>query len=155
MEHLITYCEAFESALKDKERLSKLDIPHAYPTSSINSSSLETQFDLTNDELVAAVSLYKKKKKPRYTKDDSKNTRYSQDDSSCGNCGFVAYCDGAPCPASGKTCVLCKKKGHFANVCRSAIKTVSASAIVIATICHVSNVNRPLPRIDISINNHQ
>ena len=151
VEQLITYCEAFENALKDKERLSRLDDPHACPTPSINSSSLKNQFDLTNDELIAAISLYKKKKKTGYRKVDSIKSRSNTDNNTCNNCGYASHRVDATCPASDRTCILCNRKGHFASVCRSATKTVSASAIVIATVCHVNKVNRPLPQIDITI----
>ena len=36
----------------------------------------------------------------------------------CFFCGF-SYHDRKVCPAKGKVCRLCKKKGHFAKVCRS------------------------------------
>ena len=55
---IITYCEAYESAVKDKEKLSR-STNFSDPHLSINSSSFTQQFDITNDELVSAVSLYR------------------------------------------------------------------------------------------------
>lgn len=36
----------------------------------------------------------------------------------CGRCGFTTH-TGSQCPASGKTCKKCGKRGHFSTVCRS------------------------------------
>ena len=55
---IVTYCEAYECAVIDKEKLSRSASTHE-PTA--NSLSIVTQFDITNDELVSAVSLYKKR----------------------------------------------------------------------------------------------
>ena len=41
----------------------------------------------------------------------------------CGFCGGKQFHIRLHCPASGKTCNFCKKKGHFQNECRSAKRT--------------------------------
>ena len=90
---IITYCEAYESAVKDKEKLSR-STNFSDPYLSINSSSFTQQFDITNDELVSAVSLYRKKK------------RNKASSHKCKNCGYN-HIESAVCPASSKACLNC------------------------------------------------
>ena len=64
------------------------------------------------------------RRKPRRDRTDkTANSERSRSDRStlCGQCGYKSHGDGQ-CPAKGKECHICKKKGHFAARCRK--KTV-------------------------------
>lgn len=55
--------------------------------------------------------------KPKaYYKKGSKPTEHGKP---CQYCGYEQHRSGGKCPVSGKTCMKCRKKGHFAKVCRS------------------------------------
>lgn len=53
--------------------------------------------------------------------------RNSSDDKRCRNCGIRTHKFGV-CPAIGKSCSNCDKKGHFAAMCRSKAKAVATVA---------------------------
>lgn len=53
-------------------------------------------------------------RKTKFAKKDNKNT----DKPKCKKCGFQHSIDNK-CPAEGKSCLNCKKKNHFASVCKS------------------------------------
>nr|XP_058952093.1 uncharacterized protein K02A2.6-like [Pocillopora verrucosa] len=58
--------------------------------------------------------------KPRRPKDQQRNKESKNRDSQCPRCGWSGHLGGDPkCPARGQTCKKCKKKGHFASVCKT------------------------------------
>ena len=77
----------YESAVKDKEKLSRL--PNSASSDVSVTSSIAAQFDMSNDELVSAVSLYMKKKR-------------KTPPSKCISCGYK-HGETAVCPAVGKS----------------------------------------------------
>ena len=126
IELMTSYCENFECAKNDCDRLR--DDNHSICSN-----------DLTNKEVIAAISSYKK----------SKNTK-----SKCGRCGFEKH-ELAKCPAQGKKCTKCNKLNHFATNCRSRVNDIKeaasvdgASAVVISTI--LANVSK-VPNVGVSV----
>ena len=51
----------------------------------------------------------------QHTKPQSQN----RSNNKCGRCGYDRHEGNNRCPANGQTCKKCRKKGHFAAVCRS------------------------------------
>ena len=64
--------------------------------------------------------------KPKY-RSGNKNNRSGK---RCGNCGYIYSKDKNKCPAKGKTCLKCRKVGHYASVCRSSPKEQSSTYLV-------------------------
>ena len=79
--------------------------------------------DISKDEMIAAISMYRKSKKYN---DKGNNTK-------CSYCGYSRHTSKQNCPAQGKTCKLCGKKNHFEQVCRSN-KNRTISSFIISTI---------------------
>ena len=96
---IASYCENYELAKKDKDKLSGEKF--------IAASNTEHDSDLSQDEIVAAISQYKKNKK------------HISNHTTCGNCGYEHQPNMQKCPAQGKTCNKCGKKNHFQQVCHS------------------------------------
>ena len=109
---IITYCEAFESAVRDKDKLTSSSAHASQTDYSLSVSNISSQFDISDEEIVAAVSQYKRNK--RFSK---RGSSPSQNHKKCGSCGYNHASDG--CPAAGKICLGCGKPNHFAAVCRS------------------------------------
>ena len=138
--HITAYCENFESAKVDQEKLAAKSMSAVSP--------IEVSDDLSHDEMVAAISAYKKNKKHG----GGKNNR-----SRCSNCGFDWPHPGGKdkCPARGKTCNKCGKANHFSTVCKSSDNKKEASAIsaIISSILYVSSMSKrkkkSLPKIKI------
>ena len=113
---IVQYCEDYESAVHDKNALKD----SASSISVNNSDSCAS-----HDEMVAALSLYRRTKKGYGTKPEADTgnedsvceccgTRRHEE---CGNCG-EEHADGE-CRARGKSCFKCRKSNHLAKVCRS------------------------------------
>ncbi|KAL1481242.1 hypothetical protein MTO96_034581 [Rhipicephalus appendiculatus] len=49
---------------------------------------------------------------------DAADVQYSKNMQACGNCG-TRHCEPTACPARGRTCFACGRRGHFMRVCRS------------------------------------
>ena len=132
LSEVVMYCENFESAKEDREKL-RNDAPRI---SSVNAG------DLSNEELIAAVSDYKKNKRDATKK--------------CSYCGFERH-DKSKCPAQGKSCTKCNRPNHFASVCRSKFtkkqQDTGSAAVVIGSIeCIVSSTVAQisqLPKINV------
>ena len=101
---LVKYCENFESTKNDRARLNKPNPDHSI-------STIYDDLDLTEGEIVAAVSAYKRQKQQFIPKPPA-NTKVEDDR---GYCGYQKH-NQKPCPASGKFCLKCGKKGHFSSV---------------------------------------
>ena len=152
---IITYCEAYESAVKDKEKLSR-STNFSDPHLSINSSSFTQQFDITNDELVSAISLYRKKKCSKASSHKCKNCGYNHIESAvcpasskaCLNCGLTGHFAGV-CTGTS-SCANCGKQGHRTNACRNA---KMMSGVIIAALHRTHALKTTLPTISIEIRN--
>ncbi|XP_053389269.1 uncharacterized protein K02A2.6-like [Mercenaria mercenaria] len=72
--------------------------------------------EIENNSKNDAVNVMKSKHKSASTKHNSYSTRKK---ATCKYCGYEYPHQSGKCPADGKTCTYCKKKGHFENVCRS------------------------------------
>ena len=116
LKDVLAYCEIFESAKEDREKL-RNDTPGI---SSVNTD------DMTNEDIIAAISNYKKNKM-----DGTKKCYY---------CGFERH-EKSKCPALGKNCTKCNRPNHFASVCRtrSTNKQSAAAAAVISTIKYIQS----------------
>ena len=118
------YCESYETSQQDLRQL-KGDGPSIASNNILN--------DISQEELVAAVSAYRKNKRgekrpPQTTHEEQKK---------CFNCGGD-WPNASGCPAKHHRCVKCKKKGHFEAVCKTSGNTLTTSAIIISgikTIC--------------------
>lgn len=105
---IVQYCEDYESAVHDRTVLK-------------SSSSTD---HMSHDEMVAALSLYRRTKKGlNKLEGEKKDTEDiceccgTHKREECGNCGEV-HADGE-CRAKGKSCFNCGKPNHLAKVCRS------------------------------------
>ena len=102
IELMTNYCENFECAKNDRDRLHD-DKPSI--------CCIET-IDMTNEEVIAAISSYKR----------SKNIR-----SKGGRRGFEKH-EIAKCPAQGKKCTKCNELNHFATQCTTRVNDIKDAA---------------------------
>ena len=109
IELMTNYCENIECAKNDRDRL-RDDKPSICSIESI---------DMTDEEVIAAISSYKR----------SKNTR-----SKCGRCGFEKH-EIAKCPAQGKKCTKCNKLNHFATQCKTRVNDIKDAASIDGASC--------------------
>ena len=129
---ILDYCESFESARRDRDRLSN-DKPAI--------GAIE-EAGLSQEEIVAAISQYKKTKQ-------KKNSQ-----GKCGASGYE-YHERKVCPAQGKTCSNCKKPNHFEQVCRFSDKNKKDISGIIGAIMKVvssSSANsNSLPKLYVQV----
>lgn len=120
---LVHFCENFEAAKKDRQKLSSA-------TNNMAISNINIADDLSQDELIAAISQYKKNKKARTTERERNSIPIK-----CSYCGYSGTSKHSyvNCPAQGHNCKKCGKLNHFENVCRSR-KPARDIAVVIDTI---------------------
>ena len=121
---LVQYCETYESAKKDKDKLNR----NSQSQSNLNISGIDIE-DLSKEEIIAAISNYKRNK--RYN-DTERNK--------CRNCGLDSH-SRANCPAQGKECKKCGKRNHFERVCRSKPFHKHISSVIIGAIDRIINSN--------------
>ena len=148
---IITYCKAYESAVKDKEKLSR-STNFSDPHLSINSSSFTQQFDITNDELVSAV----RRNVIKLPLTNVKNCGYNHIESAvcpasskaCLNCGLTGHFTGV-CTGTS-SCANCGKQGHHTNACRNA---KMMSGVIIAALHRTHALKTALPTISIEFRN--
>ena len=142
---LITaYCENFESAKTDREKLA---------TRNTVVSAVELH-DLSEEEVIAAVSSYKRSKQQ-----SSLGEKQDKKKNKCFNCGYDWPHLGGneSCPAKGKTCNKCKKKNHFEAVCKNISRSLrrEVSTMVISGIHRISMMSEEekgsLPRLKVFI----
>lgn len=136
LESLIMYCESYESAKRDKEKLSATNNTRSFASASVTMNS-----DLSEDEILAAVSMYKKQKQSSNIKSNTKK---------CRNCGYD-YRPGhnETCFAKDNNCHNCGKRGHLSTVCKA---PKIASGIIISAINRARNNKSDMPTIQIRIN---
>ena len=129
------FCENYESAMKDKNKLSDKS-----PIFSL--ASIDTE-GLAKDEVIAAISNYKQKK---LNYPNKKNLQ------KCNYCGYAQHTQKQNCPAQGKTCNICGKKNHFEQVCRSKQKFLSPVVIsTVISICNNENRKSKLPTLKVHL----
>ena len=135
---IIEYCEQYESAKKDKEKLSFNKLP---ALSGIDGC------ELSEMEIAAAISTYKKSKRTL--------NRKPFDSKKCNYCGYDKHAK-IQCPAQGKKCNYCGKMDHFEQVCRSAKLEKNASAMVFSSIEKIVNTvsksDLPILTVNIQVN---
>ena len=115
--NIVMYCEMFESAKSDRDQLRN------EASSGINAVDAGS---LSQEEIVAALSTYKKSKQ--------------KDTTQCHYCGHEQH-EKLKCPAFGKKCTKCNRMNHFASVCNSNKKgntnrrpATGSAAVIISTI---------------------
>ena len=135
LKDLVQYCETYESAKKDKDKLNQ----HSQSQLKLNISGIDID-DLSKDEVIAAISNYKRHQKFN----DSERNK-------CRNCGLDSH-SRANCPAHGKECKKCGKKNHFERVCRSKPFEKHISSFIIGAIDRIINSNDTnLPELFVDI----
>lgn len=99
---LVKYCENFETTKKDRVRLKA--------NNEGNLNSISANEGLTEDEVIAAVSAYRRQKQRTSNNKD-------QTGDTCSRCGYKH--NQKSCPANGQVCLKCGRMNHFSKVCRS------------------------------------
>ena len=143
LKDIADYCDNYDTSQQD------LEILHDNPTI----SAAEYEDDLSHEEVLAAISTYKKSKREDNKRKSDKNL--SSTKKKCYHCGYDwPHVNGAEsCPAKSSTCNKCNRKGHFESVCKTNGRSLSTSAIVIGgieSICSSSHgqvSNMPLVNI--------
>ena len=137
LESISNYCENYESAKLDQEKLS---------TNIATAAPIET-VDLSEEEVLAAISQYKRNK-------NSESKKVTK----CFKCGFAWPHVGGmdECPAKGKICKDCGKMNHFESVCKSnKKKQKEVSALIIGTIQRINSMSKrkikSLPKLNVKI----
>ena len=98
MHAIVTYCEAYESAINDRDKLSSAS------GSGLSVSHISAQFDLPEEEVVSAVSQYKQSKKKSFVKSKQQNKIQSDfTNLPCDRCGNKHPENS--CRAINKTCL--------------------------------------------------
>ena len=163
VESIVTYCETFESAVRDKQKLSSSESP-------LSVGHVSAQFGLPEDEVVSAVSQYKRQKK-NSMRGKQNNKSEVPSASACSGCGYTH--EGSACKAIGKVCLSCGKPNHFARVClaekpcakcgkkghtenKCTVDALINSAIVIGSILKVLAISKTidgatLPKISVTV----
>ncbi|KAF0300876.1 hypothetical protein FJT64_000364 [Amphibalanus amphitrite] len=139
-EALRSYCEAHESAYRDKHELSMASATSvAAAVAPVDTAEDIEQPDPDQaPELAARMSAHTRQKQGKS----------HQPAAPCSFCGRAAHTKGRQgCPAHDKFCTQCGKKGHFSTVCRS--KTTLSSVRVEPNV--VAGVGRGLPRLQLTV----
>lgn len=113
------FCEALESAKRDKEKLSRAESQQRQ----INAIQIDEE--LTEAEIIAAISTYKRNKKFI----QPSNSTHKK----CAFCGYDQHSK-TNCPAQGKTCNKCGRLNHLEQVCRSKSVKKGVNAILLSAI---------------------
>ena len=138
------FCENFESAKNDIHKLG-------------SNSNTETAIshigtdDLSPEEVVAAISSYKKRKQTIQHEKSSSNKK------KCFFCGYDFPHPGGreKCPAKNHNCKKCDKKGHFERECKGEKVDSSQNALLFNPILKVCSLSRTdvakLPTLNVYI----
>ena len=161
---IVTYCEAYESAINDRDKLSSAS------GSGLSVSHISAQFDLPEEEVVSAVSQYKQSKKKSFVKSKQNKIQSDFNNLPCDRCGNKHPENS--CRAINKICLCCGKTGHLARVCQSkacatcgkkshpdgkcSVGDIINSAVVIGSILKVLAVSEscgviPLPQVSVKV----
>ena len=107
LKDITAFCKNFESAKSERDKLNKATVI----------SVIEQVEGMTSEDIVAAISNYRKKK--QHAPGQKILTKRK-----CNNCGYD-WPHVQRCPAQGKVCNNCKRVGHFEQVCRSSKQKAS------------------------------
>ena len=113
-------------------KMSQKDLPEMQ--SEIPSIASNELKDVSHEEIVAAVSMYRKNKRGtgRNSNPEVSNKK------KCFNCGLDFPHTDRPCTSKNHRCSNCQKKGHFESVCRKGEgNTVNTSAIIVGSLTKV------------------
>ena len=134
--NITVYCKKIEAAKNDREKLS---------SRSTMISGIEAE-DMTKDDIVAAISTYRRNK-------HSAKVNKPGPVKKCFNCGYDwPHTKGQDsCPAKDQDCKKCQKKGHFERVCRNTAKQISTFIISgIQRVATLSNTEKSeIPKLNV------
>ena len=167
---IVKYCEEFESAKLDQQKLSEPEPVHGRSTIATVQKLIEEE-EVSGSEIVAAISMYRQKKNGKRwhkNKKGASNIGHNDSKNSCGFCGGQQHQKRKDCPASGVKCLYCGYEGHFQQVCKKRLSdeaesttngdgSKQASNIAVAKIINAvqrvatSQVSDSLPRIGVHI----
>ena len=134
VEDLVKYCENYEATKRDTVKLKN--------NSTSNTEINNIEDGLTHEEIVAALSLYKRNKK--------QSAGRTVENDACGQCGYTKHAKGVPCPAKEKHCLKCGRKGHFATVCRSRPQKSKEEHVSGAVLCSAVTASK-LPQLPVTV----
>ena len=125
------FWQNYELAQTDREKLSSETL-----VSVIEST------DTSQEELIAAISNYKKKK----------NSDRVTEQTKCRNCGYDWPHVNRTCPAFGQSCNKCKKMNHFGQVCKNSSQ-IHVSSVIISSIEYILGIANKcdLPKLQVFI----
>ena len=153
---LVQYCEDFESAKLDRKKLNSAE---GFNSNINNIQKFANESDVSESEIVAAVSAYRHLKKSGINNPEKYNQKsgiHNPEQKSRKKCGYCGYQHPkGKCPAYGQNCLKCGGSGHFSRVCRNVDTntegTMNANIIINALTCNALNQSDSLPRVDILI----
>ena len=145
---IVEHCTNYESAKDDSGRL-KGD------TLVSNISDVIEEEQLCEEEVIAAISNYKKSKKAFHEQQHQQQPHQQHDETKlCHNCGFEwPHANGQrSCPARNNICKICKIKGHYEKLCKKR-KSKGLSSIIIGAINRIKEFSKSqiaqLPKLSV------
>ena len=138
-ETLRSYCEAHESAYRDKQELSLAPRASvAAAVTPVDTGDIKQPEPDCAPELAARMSAHTRQKQAKPL----------QPAATCSFCGRAVHANGRQgCPAHDRFCSQCGKKGHFGTMCRS--KPTLSSVRVDPDM--VAGVGKGLPRLPLTM----
>ena len=119
---IVQYCEDFESAKRDKEKLHDGSSTRSI-VGALGSVSDHPEIGASYEEIVAALSMYRKSRN---------GNQKGKGGGKCRNCGDSH--ERGKCSAYGKTCLRCGKRNHLARVCHSNVPNEATTASILGAI---------------------
>ena len=138
VDRIVQYCENFESTKRDKEML------HA-SISSATGAAVQVNTDLSQEDVVAALSAYRRQKR---SFNKGTNKRHLSSSNACTSCGYI-HSEEKQCPTADKYCLKCSKKGNFSCVCHQRSDKTLSAVFVSAILSSCSNTNDALRSISV------